>query len=159
MHDWSDIEAAYGRSLKRVVASYAPPGPAREELAQEVAVAVWRALPRFRGEASLRTYVLRVAHNVALRHTVRRRAIHTTGLGEEVDPGPSPEEAAVRQQRHEQLMWGIRQLPLGQRQALTLALEGLTHAEIGEILGLRENAVAVRLHRARAGLAQRLEAE
>ena len=50
-----------------------------------------------------------------------------------------------------------RELPLGSRQVLTLALEGLSHAEIGEVLGLSDNAVAVRLHRARAHLKARRE--
>ena len=48
---WDEVRTAYGPALARVVASYAPPGPDREDLAQEVAMALVRALPAFRGEA------------------------------------------------------------------------------------------------------------
>ena len=71
---WSEVRAAYGPALARIVASYAPPGADREDLAQEVAMALVRALPTFRGEASLRTYVMRVARNVCLREAMRHRA-------------------------------------------------------------------------------------
>ena len=67
------MRAAYGPALARVVASYAPPGADREDLAQEVAMALVRGLPAFRGEASLRTYVMRIAHNVCLREVMRHR--------------------------------------------------------------------------------------
>ena len=50
----------------------------------------------------------------------------------------------------------MRSLPLGARQVLVLTLEGLTHAEIAEVLGLAENVVSVRLNRARAALRVRL---
>jgi DNA-directed RNA polymerase specialized sigma24 family protein len=56
----------------------------------------------------------------------------------------------------ERLSRALRELPLGSRQVLALALEGLTHAEIGETLRLHESAVGVRLHRARAALRQKL---
>ena len=51
----------------------------------------------------------------------------------------------------------MRSLPLGARQVLVLALEGLTHSEIGDVLGLAENVVSVRLHRARVALRAHLD--
>ena len=48
----------------------------------------------------------------------------------------------------------MRRLPLTQRQAVTLCLEGLLHNEIAQVLGISENNVAVRLTRARAELAR-----
>ena len=51
----------------------------------------------------------------------------------------------------------IRELPVGLRQVLTLALEDLPQREIAEALGITENAVAIRLHRARRLLKSRLE--
>lgn len=67
------FELLRGPALARVVASYAPPGSNREDLAQEVAMALVRALPAFRGQASLKTYVLRIAHNICLRQVMRKR--------------------------------------------------------------------------------------
>ena len=74
MTSFDDMLGEHGAALARVVASYAPPGPDRDELAQEVALALVTALPRHRGDSGLKTYVLRIAHNVSLRHAVRRRA-------------------------------------------------------------------------------------
>ncbi|TNE84317.1 MAG: sigma-70 family RNA polymerase sigma factor [Deltaproteobacteria bacterium] len=65
MQDWEAIERCYGASMRRVVASYAAPGPRRAELGQEVALALWRALPSFRGESSERTFVLRIVPTCA----------------------------------------------------------------------------------------------
>ena len=44
---------------------------AREDLYQDVLIALWRALPRFRGESSLATFVFRVGHNRAMTHCAR----------------------------------------------------------------------------------------
>jgi len=156
------IDDELQRALRRVVGSYLPPGPERDDLAQEVMVAVLQALPRFRGESLLRTYVLRVAHNVSLRFLSRRRARarrqDDTDAGELPGRLASPEEALVRQQRQERLLTAVRRLPLSQRQVLTLALEELPHAEIARALGISENAVNTRLHRARVQLRKYLEA-
>lgn len=109
----------------------------------------------------MRTYVLRIAHNVAVRDMVRRRASRTWASVEDVDEpadsSPSPEFLCEQGRRSERLMAAIQKLPLGERQALTLALEGLKHAEIAEVLGVRENAISVRLHRARARLKTLME--
>jgi RNA polymerase sigma-70 factor (ECF subfamily) len=53
----------------------------------------------------------------------------------------------------------LRALPLGQREVLALALEGLPHAEIAAIVGITPENVAVRLGRARAALRRLLEKE
>jgi RNA polymerase sigma-70 factor (ECF subfamily) len=157
MADATRVFAEFGAMLSRVAAMYAPPGADREDLAQEIAMALVRALPRHRGESSLRTYVYRIAHNCGIRFIARRRAAGAPLDDDAVAataPGPEREVAARRDV--ERLASAVRSLPLGARQVLVLALEGLTHAEIGEVLGLAENVVSVRLHRARAALRARL---
>ncbi len=146
----------HGHSLGRVVASYARPAD-QDDLAQEVAVAIWNALPSFRGECSDRTFVLRVAHNRGLTHLARRR-VGGAELPEVVDGAPSPETHAARRQEVDRLFAAIRTLSVPQRQVLTLALEDMTHAEIGLCLGITAGNVAVRLNRARAALRERMEA-
>jgi RNA polymerase sigma factor (sigma-70 family) len=153
MADATSVFAEFGGMLSRVAAMYAPPGADREDLAQEMAMALVRALPRYRGDSSLRTYVYRIAHNCGIRRIARRRAAGAPLDEAEVGataPGPEREVAARRDV--ERLALAVGSLPLGARQVLMLALEGLTHAEIGEVLGLAENVVSVRLHRARAAL-------
>ena len=55
--------AAHGAGLHRVARAYAKNPAEAADLAQEIAVAVWRALPGFRGQCSERTFVFRIAHN------------------------------------------------------------------------------------------------
>ena len=139
--------------LSRVAAVYSPPGADREDLTQEMAMALVQALPRYRGESSLRTYVCRIAHNCGVRRIARRRAVGAPFDEAQVAaPAPGPEREAAARRDVELLASAVRRLPLGARHVIVLALEGLTHAEIGEVLGLTENVVSVRLHRARTAL-------
>jgi len=151
----------HGRALWRVVASYAPPGAERDDLAQEILVAVWQALPRFRGEGSSRSFVLRVAHNRGLSHAWRRakRAGAEREPLDVADPRPGADEQALANERVERFLRHLRTLPLGQRQILALAFEGLPHAEIAGIMGITRENVAVRLGRARDALRRSLEKE
>jgi RNA polymerase sigma factor (sigma-70 family) len=154
MTGFDEVWASYGASLQRIAGIYMPPGPEREDLQQEIAIAIHLALPRFRGLSSLRTYVFRIAHNCGLRRAARRRAtadpLDETQHGS--NDGSDPEQFAGARQRAELLAAAIRKLPLGQRQIIALALEELPMREIAQVLGLTENAANVRLHRARAAL-------
>jgi RNA polymerase sigma factor (sigma-70 family) len=157
--DFEQVLAEFGPALRRLAGSYEPDGDRRDDLAQEIAIALWRALPRFRGDCSLRTFVYRIAHNRALTHVWRRgrsRATDVAAAEHVVDPAESPESRVARGQRRERLDVAIRTLPIVHRQVLTLALEDLSHAEIAGVLGIRENAVAVRLTRARQALREAL---
>ncbi|GAA3925810.1 RNA polymerase sigma factor [Luteimonas lutimaris] len=143
----------HGSMLSRIAASYESNPSRREDLLQEISVALWRALPRWRGEASLRTFVARVAHNRAVSHVVRQARIGEVAIDEQhPDDGRGPERHAERGQHRERLVAAVRRLPLGQRQVVVLALEGFAQREIGEALGLQENTVAQRLSRARQQL-------
>lgn len=142
----------YGPALWRVVASYAAPGPERDDLAQDVLVAVWQALGRFRGDGSLKSFVLRIAHNRGLSHAWHRAKSRPLEAIDVPDPRRSLEEHAVANERAERLLRHLRALPLGQREVLALALEGVPHAEIAAIVGITPENVAVRLGRARDAL-------
>lgn len=61
----------HGPLIARIARSHES-NPARaEELVQDIYVAIWQALPRFRGEANVRTYIARIAQNRAVSHVVR----------------------------------------------------------------------------------------
>lgn len=158
--------AENGGALRRVAATYEADPSRQEDLLQEILLALWRALPSFRGESSERTFLFRIAHNRGLSHllkTKRAPLVELETLEEEeqegllADPRPDPEKSAARRQDRERLLEAIRALPLLPRQILTLCLEGLSHREIGEVLGLTENHVAVQLHRARHKVRATLE--
>lgn len=151
---------AHGPALRRLAASYTRASGEHEDLVQEIGLAIWTALPRFRGECSERTFLFRIAHNRALAHLARRR-LQTTGVDAEVDvedAAPDPERAFSTGQRAQRLADAIRQLPLGHAQVITLTLEGLSYAEVADVLGITETNVGARLTRAREMLRQMLGA-
>ena len=151
--DLDSVIRAHGDALERVAWGYVDNAPDREDLMQEILVALWRALPRFRGEASLRTFVLRVAHNRAISFALRRRGGRFEDLPEgRPDPAPLAEERLIDEQRRDRLFGAIRRLPEAQRQAVMLHLEGLSQREIAELQETSDNNVAVRLTRARKAL-------
>lgn len=148
----------YGAALVRLTASYESIPQAREDLLQEILLAIWRALPGFRGDCSEKTFAFRVAHNRCLTHVWRRgKSAGEAELPELPDPRKSPETMAIDNRRRETLLAAIRALPLNYRQVITLALEDLAPAEIAAVLGVTENNVAVRLNRARNALRTILE--
>lgn len=147
----------HGAAISRLAFSYESVASIREELVQEIALAIWQALAHFRGECSERTFVFRIAHNRGLSHMWRRRPPHQPledleDSDQPVDPRPHPEEQVAKADQRTQLMSAIQSLPVVHRQMIVLTLEGLSHTEIAEVTGITENNVAVRLTRARKAL-------
>jgi RNA polymerase sigma-70 factor (ECF subfamily) len=141
----------HGGMLARIAASYEGDAARREDLLQDISIALWKALPAWRGDASLRTFAARIAHNRGIDHLARQRG--DAELDEaHADPTADPQRHAELQQQREVLVHAVQRLPLGHRQVVVLALEGFSQREIGQVLELEENAVAQRLSRARRQL-------
>ena len=153
---YDDLLAENGPALRRVASTYEADRAIQEDLFQEICLAIWKALPRFRGDASLRTFVFRIAHNRGLSHgwKASRLPVELEEPELVVDTAPSPEDKLDRRRRQESLRTAIRQLPLSSRQVLTMRLEGLSYREISEVLGGTENNAMVRASRARGRLAE-----
>ena len=153
--------AQEGAALVRLAGSYTNSAGDRDDLLQEIALAVWQALPRFRGECSERTFLFRIAHNRAvdsLAHTrSRQRTSESEPKHDLPDPRPSPEADLVVEQQRERLLQSIRLLPVPFRQVVTLTLEGLEYTEIAQVLGISESNVGARLSRAREMLRRSME--
>ncbi len=140
--------AAYSGPVRRLCAFYEHNAADRDDLFQDVFLAVWRALPSFRGDSSERTWLYRIAHNVALtqRGRVRRQRARETALDETIEPHCHMD---VRILALNQAIAGLRTAD----QTLTLLwLEGLTAAEIEIVTGVKAATVAVRLSRIRKQL-------
>ena len=144
--------------LARMAGSYTREPACRDDLLQEISIALWQALPRWRGEGgTLRAFIARVAHNRAMDALANERRHRVSSLDEQLpDPDADPLQQAARAQQHDGLVQAVRQLPLGLRQVVLLALEGFSQREIGQVLGVEENTVAQRLSRARRQLRERM---
>ena len=148
-----------GGALVRMAASYTNTAADRDDLVQEMALSLWRALPHFRGECSARTFLFRVAHNRAVTYLVRRRASPSGVEGIDLaDSAPDPETGVMRGQQGERLRRAVHSLPLPYRQVVTLMLEDMEYGEIAQVLGISESNVGARLTRARQMLRDLMEA-
>ena len=163
----SDLDRRFHRLLDahadvawRIAGAYARLHADREDLYQDILLHAWRALPAFRGDASERTWLTRVALNVAL-GTVHKREHRATvdapaALDRAEGSFPDPSASADQSDASGRLYAALRRLPEIDRALVLLVLEERSHAEIADVLGLSTGNVAVRLHRAKARLASLL---
>lgn len=140
-----------------------------DDLAQEVFISVYNALPGFRGESRLSTWILRIARNHCLNRikAYKRRSRGVERLGSDVRslgamPGVAasqqlPDSIVISNETRIQIERAIGELPPKQRWLVVLRdIEGLSYEEIAEATGLRIGTVKSRLHRARERLASQL---
>jgi RNA polymerase sigma-70 factor, ECF subfamily len=147
---YEEAVRAFGAAIERLAGSYELDAHKRQDLLQNIHLNLWRSFERFNGQCSLRTWVYRVAHNVAATHVIderRRRSRPLVGLNEldaqEISVAPD----ADRQVLLSRLMELIQQLRPLDRELVVLYLEGLNAAEIGEVMGLSAGNVATRISR------------
>lgn len=161
----ASLFARWEGAVRRLARAYEADPSLADDLVQEIFLALWGALPAFRGAASPTTYLFRIAHNRALRHVARRRARRPVDASapEAVeaarDPAASPEHDALESESRARLLAAIRRLRESLRHVVVLRLEGLSDREIAAALDLTPNNVAVRLHRARGELRRLLGAQ
>jgi RNA polymerase sigma-70 factor (ECF subfamily) len=147
----------YEMPLRRLTVCYASEQADRDDLYQEITAAIWTALPRFRGTSSERTWVYRIAHNIAVSASVRsrRRTQRESVLRQDtVSKSLDPEAQSLESERRELLIEAVRSIRGLDKQIIVLYLEGLTNGELAEVAGMTEGAIATRLSRVRAQLAQ-----
>jgi RNA polymerase sigma-70 factor (ECF subfamily) len=134
---------------------------AREDLFQEIALAVWIGIPGFRGEASERTWLYRIAHNTASTqlHKFRQRRERER---QPIDADPEPAAVATPEpdlhhaDQRDRFFAALRQLPTIDFQIVTMHLAGLSYTEIADVAGLTQTNVGARLSRVRKALASQL---
>jgi RNA polymerase sigma-70 factor (ECF subfamily) len=134
-----------------------------EDLTSETFYRALRSIDGFRGDSSVKTWLLRIARNLYLNR--KRRDERTSSLDELEEKGMTkaaedldPESRFIRQEESGVVRRALRALTEDDRSILLLsAEEGLSCREIGEVLGISITAVKTRLFRARRRLAGLLE--
>jgi RNA polymerase sigma-70 factor, ECF subfamily len=131
-----------------------------EEVLQDVMLAAWENAGNFRGESKVRTWLLVIARNRAL-NAVRRRSPLLVELDDNLsnyDDDTSPLERVQRQFRGQALRKAIDNLPAQHKEILVLVFyQGLSGAEVAQVLGISEGTVKSRLHRAKEALRRLLQ--
>ncbi len=158
-HDPAGMIATHWPMIGRIARAHERDPHRREDLVQDIALALLRALPAFRGETAPRVFVARVAENRCLSHAAREARSPLEGEPDPAlpAPGPDPAECSAQAQRLARLLAAVDRLPLALREAAVLALEGFEPREVGEVLGIAANTAAQRMKRARDALRAALE--
>ncbi len=159
--DLSRLVTDYGEAIYRVALSVVRDRATAEDVAQETLVKAWVALPTFRGDASLKSWVLRIAHNTAISCVRARRAVV-------MDPFTMPDATLPQERSVERRVENIAAMgdfvnALGELDELSRSVvvlrevEGLHYDEISQILDVPLSTVKTRLMRARRRLGSALE--
>lgn len=155
------IVAEHGALVSRIAMTYEADPALREDLTQQIFLAVWQALPTFRADSSLRTFIARIAQNRSISFVAKQvRQPYAAEISEHLAAdAPTPEDQAIEASEHRVLLDATRRLPIPQKEVIILILEGFSYAEIAEMLNIAPNALALRLTRAKAALKKMLESQ
>ncbi len=127
-----------------------------QDLFQEILFQAWKSYPRFDGRSKFSTWLYRVGLNTVL--TFKRRPKMVTPHEDMASLDVSTPEKPFKDES-ESLYLAIRELNELDRMIITLHLDGYENEEVAEITGLTKNNVAVKLHRIKDSLIQKLKGE
>lgn len=151
------IVQALRRKVFGLAYSYLHNRDAAEDVAQEVFIKVWRALPKYDGRASLSTWIYAITRNASLSALRARRpqaSLSDPEVAAQADLArEAPAEAAELEAANLRRLVDL--LPLKQRQVVTLFyMQEQSHEEVAAMLSMPVGTVKTLLHRARARLSE-----
>jgi RNA polymerase sigma-70 factor (ECF subfamily) len=155
---YEELVRRYERLVGRVLYSYAGRDAAVEDLVQETFLRAYDRLSTFNPEYRFKTWLLAIANNLGIDTLRRRRDVVEFNPEVHGRVVRGPEAAATEAERAKSVQEAVMTLPETYSVPLVLRYaEGLTYAEIAEVLGITVPALKSRLFRARNMLAERLE--
>jgi RNA polymerase sigma-70 factor (ECF subfamily) len=138
-----EVISDHYKSVYRLALSLSGNAADAEDIAQDVFVAIMGALPGFRGDAKLSTWIYRITLRIATRWLARRGTVAELSVALPACDQTIPVD----------LINALRKLSIDYRSVVLLvSVEGLSHEEAAEILGIPAGTVASRLHYARKQL-------
>ena len=157
---YNEAIVEYGASLERLARAYEAESEDRRDLLQEIHIAIWRSFQLFDARCSMRTWVYRVAHNVAVSRVMRKRRFLSDLVSlDDLDtlPHPATEPSADERPALDRIAALIQQLKPLDRQVIVSYLEEMDAASIGDVTGLSPQNVATRVHRIKNLLARQYQ--
>jgi RNA polymerase sigma-70 factor (ECF subfamily) len=131
-----------------------------QDASQEVWIRVWRNIKKFRGESAFSTWLYKITVNTCLSVRRKEQGREVREFGSELSCFPipagyedDPEDAALAEERREELLRALQRVRAEHRAALVLRhMEGLSYAEVAEILGVPDGTAKGWVSRGRAAL-------
>lgn len=124
-----------------------------EDVAQESFLKILEAAQRYRPTATFRTYFYRILIHLCIDRTRKKRLTCIDDVPEAPDPSPGPTESLIEKERRAEVREGLDALPPNQKAAMMLRhYDGLSYAEIAQVLGVTPKAVEGLISRAGASL-------
>ena len=156
---YSAAIADFGPAIARLVTGYENNREQRRDLQQEIHLALWTSFANFDGRCSIKTWVYRVGHNVAISHVVKdKRHNDRIQLGiDELAEEPQQSDSLEGVDAHnalDRLRVLIQSLRAPDRQLILLYLDDLDAATIAQITGMSPSNVATKIHRIKHILAR-----
>jgi RNA polymerase sigma-70 factor (ECF subfamily) len=128
-----------------------------EDAAQDAFLKLLEAAPRYRSKASFRTYLFRILTHLCIDRCRKKRPDAVADIPEAADPSGDPAAALMAREIRVQIRNVLETLPPKQKAAIILRhYEGLSYAEIAQVLGISAKAVERLISRARITLQTRL---
>ena len=140
--------------IYKLVALYANDAEEKKDLYQEVLLQAWKGWTSFRQESKFSTWLYRVCLNTIFTHKRKKQPVQFTESLEEMSP--AVENSSVQKEDGVRLRQAIRKLAETDRALISMHLDGYNNAEIGEMLGISNNHVSVKLHRIKEQLSNLL---
>ena len=143
--------------LFKVVRAYGFSLEDQEDLFQEIAVQVWRSVPKFRKDCAVTTWMYRIALNTALKWSSKERK-HQVGR-EDLDHKAQVliEQKNFADERLDWLYEQIARLDKIDKSLCLLLLDGFSYKEMSKIAGISESYVGVRINRIKKYLSKQSE--
>src|SRR5947209_438943 len=158
VRSYEELVRRYERLVGRVIYPYAGREAAVEDLVQETFLRAYDRLSTFNPEYRFKTWLLAIANNLGIDTLRRRREVVEFNPEMHAPLVRGPEVAAAEAERARSVQDAVMALPETYSVPLVLRYaEGLTYAEIAEVLGITVPALKSRLFRARNMLAGKLE--
>lgn len=156
---FKEATTTFGPALQRLVRAYEADPDRRRDLLQDIHLALWLSFEKYEARCSLRTWVYRVAHNVATSYVIRQSRTNSRELLslEQIEVranGPDVARNVDEKMVIERLFDLIHRLRPIERDVMLMYLEGLDTASIAEIIGISAGNVRVQIHRVKTILAR-----
>lgn len=148
--DFIELMNQHQNIIHKVASVYMQDATEKEDLFQEVTLQAWKAYPKFRGDAKFSTWLYRIALNTAITFYRKEKkqipTIHADIIPEKLETENTIEEQVKAMYK------AIGDLSKIDKALVMLYLEDYSYIEIGEMLGISANNVAVKMNRLKVKL-------